>query len=66
MAFVDVRVAQSSSDAEERLTDGGMYLVGSDLELTHDPDYNGQQIIWAGDRPCADVYFCRWRHLWQK
>jgi hypothetical protein len=42
---VDVRVAQSSSDAEERLADGGMYLVGSDLELTNDLGYNGQQVV---------------------
>jgi len=42
---VDVPVAQSSDDAEERVSDGAMYLTSSDLELTNDAAYRGQQVV---------------------
>ena len=32
-AVIDVRVAQSTDDAEERISDGDMELTSSDLEI---------------------------------
>lgn len=42
---VDVRVLLSSDDAEERVSDGSMYVSSSDLELTNDAGYRGQQVV---------------------
>ncbi len=36
-AVLDVRVTSGNDDAEQRVTDGFMYLNSSDLELTNDP-----------------------------
>ncbi|MFQ5341917.1 MAG: metallophosphoesterase family protein [Anaerolineae bacterium] len=42
---VNIRVAQSADDAEERVSDGALYLTSSDLELTNDAGYWGQQVV---------------------
>ena len=42
---VNIRVAQSTDDAEERVSDGALYLTSSDLELTNDAGYWGQQVV---------------------
>ncbi|HYN87873.1 MAG TPA: phytase [Ardenticatenaceae bacterium] len=44
-ATVDVRIAQGADDAEERGGDGAVNHSSSDLELTTDPDFGGEQTI---------------------
>ncbi len=40
---IDAQIMQSSDDAEERASDGFMYLTSSDIELGNDPGTNGDQ-----------------------
>lgn len=42
---LNIRVAQSSDDVEERVSDGAMYVTSSDLELTNDAGYRGPQVV---------------------
>jgi hypothetical protein len=44
-SIVEARVDGTSNDAEERVSDGQMYLDSSDLELVNDSDYLGQQVV---------------------
>jgi hypothetical protein len=44
-ATVEVRIANWSDDAEERLSDGKVYRGSSDLELIDDREYSGEQIV---------------------
>ena len=43
--MLDVQVGQSSDDAEQRVSNGSMYLDSSDLELVNDTGYNGLQTV---------------------
>ena len=42
---LDLRIAASADDIEQRLSDGAMYLTSSDLELVNDPYYFGDQNV---------------------
>ncbi len=42
---VTVRIAEGNNDVEEALSDGGMYLGSSDLELGGDAGFLGDQVV---------------------
>ena len=43
--LIEVRVNQSTDDAEERISDGNMYTDSSDLEFVYDSYVGGDQVV---------------------